>query len=89
MPARHRRPADRVDVPDRFEAVVSQPEQRHLGTVGQHLSRAHADFDPRAFGHQKLSTLVDEQPYLETRAEGSLRQVRLRSRRNSGRSKGD
>ena len=60
-----------------------------LGTVGQHLSRAHADFDPRAFGHQKLSTLVDEQPYLETRAEGSLRQVRLRSRRNSGRSKGD
>ena len=25
-----------------------------LGTVGQHLSRAHADFDPRAFGHQKL-----------------------------------
>ena len=60
-----------------------------LGTVGQHLSRAHADFDPRAFGHQKLSTLVDEQPYLETRAEGSLRQVRLRSRRNSIRSKGD
>ena len=60
-----------------------------LGTVGQHLSRAHADFDPRAFGHQKLSTLVDEQPYLETRAEGSLRQVRLQSRRNSGRSKGD
>lgn len=60
-----------------------------LGTVGQHLSRAHADFDPRAFGHQKLSTLVDEQPYLETRAEGSLRQVRLRSRRNSVRSKGD
>lgn len=51
-----------------------------LGTVGQHLSRAHADFDPRTFGHQKLSTLVDEQPYLETRAEGSQRQVRLRTR---------
>ncbi len=40
-----------------------------LGLVGQHLSRAHADFDPRTFGHQKLSSLVDEQPYLETRAE--------------------
>ncbi|WP_068258717.1 NYN domain-containing protein [Janibacter limosus] len=51
-----------------------------LGTVGQHLSRAQADFDPRAFGHQKLSTLVEEQPYLETRAEGSLRQVRLRTK---------
>ncbi|NYE03259.1 hypothetical protein BJY21_004443 [Kineosphaera limosa] len=52
-----------------------------LGPVGQHLSRAHADFDPRDFGHQKLSTLVEEQPYLETRTDGSRRQVRLRSRR--------
>lgn len=56
-----------------------------LGTVGQHLSRAHADFDPRDFGHQKLSTLVAEQPYLETRTEGSLSQVRLRSRRTARR----
>lgn len=54
-----------------------------LGILGQHLSRAHADFDPRAFGHQKLSTLVEEQPYLETRSEGSLIQVRLRSRQRS------
>ncbi|NYF96638.1 NYN domain-containing protein [Janibacter cremeus] len=52
-----------------------------LGTLGQHLSRAHADFDPRAFGHQKLSTLVEEQPYLETRNESSMIQVRLRTRR--------
>ncbi|WP_226345066.1 NYN domain-containing protein [Agilicoccus flavus] len=52
-----------------------------LGVVGQHLGRAHADFDPRDFGHQKLSSLVDEQPYLETRTLGSRSQVRLRSRR--------
>ncbi|MGO0576435.1 NYN domain-containing protein [Ornithinimicrobium panacihumi] len=58
-----------------------------LGPVGQHLSRAHADFDPRDFGHQKLSTLVDEQPYLETRADGSRLQVRLKQRRG-GRSRG-
>ena len=51
-----------------------------LGQVGQHLGRAHADFDPRDFGHQKLSSLVDEQPYLETRTEGSQRQVRLKQR---------
>jgi uncharacterized protein (TIGR00288 family) len=51
-----------------------------LGLVGQHLSRAHADFDPRDFGHQKLSTLVDQQPYLETRTEGSQRQVRLKQK---------
>lgn len=52
-----------------------------LGVVGQHLGRAHADFDPRDFGHQKLSSLVDEQPYLDTRTVGSRSQVRLRSRR--------
>ncbi|WP_022911018.1 NYN domain-containing protein [Aestuariimicrobium kwangyangense] len=52
-----------------------------LSQVGQHLSRAHADFDPRDFGHAKLSSLVDEQPYLDTRTHGSGRQVRLRQRR--------
>lgn len=54
-----------------------------LGTLGQHLSRAHTDFDPRAFGHQKLSTLVQEQPYLDTRDQGSMIQVRLRSKRST------
>ena len=54
-----------------------------LGTLGQHLSRAHADFDPRAFGHQKLSTLVEEQPYLETRSEASMIQVRLRTKQRT------
>lgn len=56
-----------------------------LGTIGQHLSRAHADFDPRAFGHQKLSTLVEEQPYLETRSEGSMVQARLRTKQRTTR----
>ena len=56
-----------------------------LGTIGQHLSRAHADFDPRAFGHQKLSTLVEEQPYLETRSEGSMIQARLRTKQRATR----
>lgn len=54
-----------------------------LGTLGQHLSRAHTDFDPRAFGHQKLSTLVEEQPYLETRNEASMIQVRLRTKQRA------
>lgn len=52
-----------------------------LGRIGQHLSRAHADFDPRDFGHQKLSSLVAEQPYLETRTDGPSSEARLRSRR--------
>ncbi|AXH95550.1 NYN domain-containing protein [Ornithinimicrobium avium] len=54
-----------------------------LSQVGQHLNRTHADFDPRDFGHAKLSSLVDEQPYLETRTEGSRRQVRLRQKRTA------
>jgi uncharacterized protein (TIGR00288 family) len=51
-----------------------------LSRVGQHLSRAHVDFDPRDFGHQKLSTLVAEQPYLEHRTEGGRMQVALKRR---------
>lgn len=53
-----------------------------LSRVGQHLSRAHVDFDPRDFGHQKLSTLVSEQPYLEHRTSDSRMQVRLKQGRN-------
>nr|NLD40314.1 hypothetical protein [Actinomycetales bacterium] len=43
-------------------------------------SRTHTDFDARDFGHRKLSTLVADQPYLETRTEGSFMQVRLKAR---------
>ncbi|MGA8045924.1 MAG: NYN domain-containing protein [Dermatophilaceae bacterium] len=72
-----------------INATSSDDGWSTLGVVGQHLSRAHADFDPRDFGHQKLSSLVDEQPYLETRTEGSQRQVRLKQRtpRRSGAAK--
>ena len=65
-----------------INAVSGDDGWATLGTVGQHLARAHADFDPRDFGHQKLSSLVAEQPYLQTRTEGSRSQVRLRSRRS-------
>ncbi|QBF46048.1 NYN domain-containing protein [Janibacter limosus] len=85
------RPTEQADSPDTtinlqsaltkaVNATSGDDGWSTLGTVGQHLSRAQADFDPRAFGHQKLSTLVEEQPYLETRAEGSQRQVRLRTK---------
>ena len=52
-----------------------------LSVVGQHLNRAHADFDPREFGYAKLSQLVQDQPYLETTTEGSHLMVRLRQKR--------
>ena len=52
-----------------------------LGVLGQHLSRAHADFDPREFGFRKLSALVEAQPYLETTTEGRALRVRLKGKR--------
>ncbi|MEX3565802.1 NYN domain-containing protein [Micrococcus endophyticus] len=58
-----------------------------LSLIGQHMSRTHVDFDPRDFGHSKLSTLVEDQPYLRTRTEGRTMEVSLvrrRSRRAEG-----
>lgn len=49
-----------------------------LGLLGQHLNRAHTDFDPRDFGHRKLSSLVAAQPYLETRKSNGSMQTRLK-----------
>ncbi|SDB83446.1 TIGR00288 family protein [Raineyella antarctica] len=49
-----------------------------LSLLGQHLNRAHTDFDPRDFGHRKLSTLVAAQPYLETRTSNGTMQVHLK-----------
>jgi len=40
-----------------------------LAALGQHLARSHASFDPRTFGHSKLSALVSDQPYLESKRE--------------------
>ncbi len=64
-----------------INATSAEDGWSRLSQVGQHLSRAHADFDPREFGHQKLGSLVEEQPYLETRTEGTGVQVRLRQKR--------
>ena len=38
-----------------------------LGALGNHLNRIDPSFDPRTYGFAKLTDLVREQPYLETR----------------------
>ena len=48
--------------------------------IGNHLSRTHANFDPRTYGHGKLSTLVKAQKYLETEEDGRVTGVRLKTR---------
>ncbi|WP_432476732.1 NYN domain-containing protein [Nocardioides sp. GXQ0305] len=49
-----------------------------LGALGNHLARSHPSWDPRTFGHTKLSALVDDQPYLETRKVGNHLEVGLK-----------
>ena len=51
-----------------------------LGTLGNHLARSHPSWDPRTFGHGKLSSLVADQPYLETRSAGNHLEVGLKRR---------
>ena len=49
-----------------------------LGAIGNHLARSLPSWDPRTFGHSKLSSLVADQPYLETRPSGNHLQVALK-----------
>jgi NYN domain/OST-HTH/LOTUS domain len=39
----------------------------HLAEVGSYLSRSHAAFDPRDYGHSKLGELVRAQSYVEVK----------------------
>ena len=55
-----------------------------VSAIGNHLSRTQASFDPRSWGHAKLSTLVAAQGYLETQAEGRQTMVRLKGTRKAG-----
>jgi uncharacterized protein (TIGR00288 family) len=64
-----------------INATSDEDGWSRLSQVGQHLSRAHPDFDSREFGHPRLSTLVHEQNYLETRTSDKGVQVRLRQKR--------
>jgi uncharacterized protein (TIGR00288 family) len=49
-----------------------------LSRLANHLSRTHASFDVRNFGHAKLSSLIAAQPYLETTGEGNAQRIRLK-----------
>ena len=56
-----------------------------LAAIGNHLARSHPSWDPRTFGHSKLSTLVADQPYLESRPAGNHLQVALKQARKATR----
>ena len=54
-----------------------------VSQIGDHLTRTHASFDPRNFGHSKLTALVQAQPYLETRGDAKRLEVRLKAPRKA------
>ncbi|QYJ03993.1 NYN domain-containing protein [Nocardioides panacisoli] len=54
----------------------------HLGSVGQYLNSASANFDSRNYGYPKLISLVQDQDFLDVEHEdGKPARVRLRSQR--------
>ena len=64
----------------------------HLGEVGTYLSKSHAAFDSRDYGHSKLGELVRAQDYVDvenvTGPGGSHLRVRLKPKTSKGRARG-
>ena len=54
-----------------------------VSQIGNHLIRTHASFDPRNFGHSKLTALVQAQPYLQTQGDANRLEVRLKAARKT------
>ena len=53
-----------------------------LGSVGQYISKVRPDFDPRLYGHKKLSELFRAHPQLftvEERGQGEAKSLYVKS----------
>lgn len=61
-----------------LNAVSDDDGWANLGALGNQLNRTHPSFDARTFGGSaaRLSTLVADQPYLETSGTGNQMRVR-------------
>ena len=68
-------------------AVADEDGWVTVSQIGNHLTRTHASFDPRNFGHSKLTALVQAQPYLETRGDAKRVEVRLKAPRKTASAK--
>ncbi|MFC6287661.1 NYN domain-containing protein [Nocardioides sp. GCM10027113] len=81
-------PPPKINLQSALTKAVNATSDDHgwarLSGVGDHLARSHPSFDPRTFGHSKLSSLVREQPYLQTRSEGAGMQVALKGKASTG-----
>jgi len=50
-----------------FDAIEQDDEWYSLGQIGQHITTANPDFDPRNYGKKKLSDLMAELKMFELR----------------------
>lgn len=69
---------DTDDLQSALTKAVNATADDEVGSAT--TSRAQASFDPRTFGHSKLSSLVAAQPYLETVREGNTWRTRLKGK---------
>ncbi|MDP5084463.1 MAG: NYN domain-containing protein [Yoonia sp.] len=59
-----------------MESIDSEGDWFSLGPLGQHITRAHPDFDPRTYGSPKLSDLLAKTGRFEVKKEGKTVEVR-------------
>lgn len=80
-------PAPRLNLQSVLTKAVNATDDddgwAHLSTIGNHLARTHPSFDPRTFGHTKLSSLIADQPYLQTRSSNNRMEVSLKRKATS------
>lgn len=76
--ARARNPKEALGlIKNAMNKIDATDEWYPLGALGQELRATHPDFDPRSYGHAKLSQLMQAIPKLEYRAQNNG-QVRLK-----------
>lgn len=81
-------PAPKINLQSALERAVNAISDDEgwvgIAALGSQLNRTHPSFDPRIFGGPgaRLSTLVADQPYLETTGTGN--QMRVRSKGAAG-----
>jgi len=62
-----------------FQKIDSSDDWYQLGGVGSIILAAHPDFDPRTYGHGKLSSLVDAIKAIETKKTGNNLMIRSKT----------
>lgn len=59
-----------------FKKIDNSDDWYQLGGVGSMILSAHPDFDPRTYGHGKLSGLVEAIKAIETKKTGNILMIR-------------